>query len=312
MERREGLLQGVSKGSRGRRVLWGVVTLGLSLPVAAQTAREAVALPQDPSVLLTAQLPEEVGGSWSLAAEPRLLSALGEGPAWDAQTTGGDPGTAGQQTGPVGPDGKPIRSQTGRIFGIFPNFVAISGGTKPKPAGWKTDLHLANRQAYDYSSFGFLLMSSALAYGLDSHPSLNTENGGNAIFWAYLWRGFLDKTDGTYQGTFFFPALLHEDTRYYALGTGPVKKRLTHAVLSIVVAHNYDQKPIFNLAGQLGRAGAQAVSTTYYPAGSEGFGELAEKFAYSNMRNVIYAVVREFSPEAQAIVAKRRHRQASE
>ncbi len=203
---------------------------------------------------------------------------------------------------PVGPDGRPIRPETGRIFGIFPNFVAVSGGTKPKPAGWKTDFHLANKQAYDYSSFGFLLISSGFAYAEDSHPSLNTVNGGDAIFWAYLWRGFLDKTDGTYQGTFFFPALLHEDTRYYAMGTGPVKKRLLHAVASIVVAHNYDGKPIFNLAGQAGRAGAQAVSTTYYPAGSESFGVLAQKFAYSNMRNVIYAVVREFSPDAQARV----------
>lgn len=206
-----------------------------------------------------------------------------------------------------GADGRVIRPQTGRIFGIFPNFVAVSGGTKPKPAGWKTDFHLANKQAYDYSSFGFLLLSSAFAYGEGAHPSLDTYDGGNAVFWAYLWRGFLDKTSGTYQGTFLFPALLHEDTRYYALGTGPVKKRLVHAVLSVVVAHDYDQRPIFNLAGQLGRVGAQAVSTTYYPPGSESFGVLAEKFAYSNMRNVIYAVVREFSPDAQAIVA-RRHR----
>lgn len=202
----------------------------------------------------------------------------------------------------VGADGRPIRPQTGRIFGIFPNFVAVSGGTKPKPAGWKTDFHLANKQAYDYSSFGFLLISSGLAYAQDSHPSLNTENGGNAIFWAYLWRGFLDKTDGTYQGTFFFPALLHEDTRYYALGTGPKKKRLLHAVESIVVAHNYSGQPTFNAAGLIGRAGAQAVSTTYYPAGSEGFGVLAQKYAYSTLRNVIYAVVREFSPDAQARV----------
>ncbi len=190
--------------------------------------------------------------------------------------------------------------------------MSVSGGTKPKPAGWKTDFTLANKQNYDYSSFGFLLISSALAYGQNSHPSLNTYHGGDSIFWAYLWRGFVDKTDSVYQGTFFFPALLHEDTRYYALGTGPAKKRLLHAVESVVVAHNYDQKPIFNLAGQAGRVGTQAVSTTYYPPGSEGFGVLAEKYAYSNLRSMIYAVVREYSPDAQAFVARRRERKAAE
>ena len=202
----------------------------------------------------------------------------------------------------VGADGKPIRPQTGRIFGILPNFVSISGGTKPKPAGWKTDLGIANRQSYDYSSFGFLLISSSLAYAQTSHASLNTVDGGNAILWAYVWRGFLDKTDGSYQGSFFFPALLHEDTRYFALGTGSPKKRLLHAALSVVVAHNYDQKPIFNAAGLLGKVGAQAVSTTYYPAGSEGFGVLAEKFSYACLRQAIFAIIREYSPEAQARV----------
>lgn len=199
-------------------------------------------------------------------------------------------------------NGKPIRPQTGRIFGIFPNFVSVSGGTKPKPAGWKTDFAIANRQAYDYSSFGFLLISSSLAYAQTSHPSLNTVNGGNAILWAYVWRGFLDKTDGSYQGSFFFPALLHEDTRYYALGTGSPKKRLLHAVLSVVVARSYDGRPIVNAAGLLGKAGSQAVSTTYYPAGSEGFGVLAEKFSYSCLRQAIYAIIREYSPDAQARV----------
>ena len=214
--------------------------------------------------------------------------------------------------GPVGADGKPIRPQTGRVFGIFPNFVAVSGGTKPKPAGWKTDFAIANKQNYDYSSFGFLLISSGLAYAQDSHPAFKTYNGGDAVFWAYLWRGFVDKTDAVYQGSFFFPALLHEDTRYYALGTGPAKKRLLHAVAAVVVAHNYDQKPIFNLAGQAGRVGTQAVSKTYYPAGSEDFGVLAEKYAYSNLRSVIFNVIREFSPDAQAFVARRHERKAAE
>jgi hypothetical protein len=286
---------------------------------AAAGASAAAVVPGAPSSSDTevqSSLPEAPAAraaGFPLQAEAAL--AVPDLPAW--LQTSGSSSSSSQQDSPGNPaqvrgaDGKIIRPQTGRIFGIFPNFVSISGGRKPKPAGWKTDFVIANKQNYDYSSFGFLLISSALAYGQNSHPAFNTYHGGDAVFWAYLWRGFLDKTDATYQGSFFFPALLHEDTRYYAQGTGPWQKRMEHALLSVVVAHDYNQKPIFNLAGQLGRVGTQAVSTTYYPAGSEDFGVLAEKFAYSNLRSMIYAVVREFSPEAQDFVARRHERKVA-
>ncbi len=312
--------------------LCGAAVLSSAALVHGQERTGPPVLPDAPSVTIAAQaegqaLPENGAGAWQ--NRPQLIAGVIEAAApagWSSsvreasfgqEVQDGRPRSASgddpqRPAGPLGPDGRPIRPQTGRIFGIFPNFVAISGGTKPKPAGWKTDFVLANKQNYDYSAFGFLVISSALAYGENSHPAFNTYHGGDSVFWAYLWRGFVDKTDAVYQGTFFFPALLHEDTRYYALGTGSPKKRLTHALLSVVVAHDYDQKPIFNLAGQLGRVGTQAVSTTYYPPGSEGFGVLAEKYAYSNLRSMIYAVVREYSPEAQAVVAHRRQRRTAE
>lgn len=265
-------------------------------------------LPEAPSALLTSTAnanaeiaPAAASGSSDSQTNGTQSPDVPQGSGTPLQPRPADDGKAGAAQ-VLDENGKRIRPQTGRIFGIFPNFVSVSGGTKPKPAGWKTDFQIANRQAYDYSSFGFLLISSSLAYAQTSHPSLNTVNGGNAILWAYVWRGFLDKTDGSYQGSFFFPALLHEDTRYFALGTGSPKKRLLHAALSVVVAHNYDQRPIFNAAGLLGKAGAQAVSTTYYPAGSEGFGVLAEKFSYSCLRQAIFAIIREYSPDAQARV----------
>ena len=72
------------------------------------------------------------------------------------------------------------------------------------------------------------------------------------------------------QGTLFFPALLHQDTRYYAMGTGSKLKRTLHAMDSVVIARSYSGNPVFNIAGLAGKVGTQAVSTTYYPAGSEG------------------------------------------
>lgn len=190
-----------------------------------------------------------------------------------------------------------ILPQQKRIFGVLTNYTSVSGGTKPKPAGWKTDSAIAWKQTTDYTSIGFSVVTSAIAFGEDSHPLLDTVNGGNAPFWAYTWRGFVDKTDQVVQGTLFFPALLHQDTRYYAMGTGSKWKRALHAADSVVIAHSYSGNPVFNVAGLAGKVGTQAVSTTYYPAGSEGFGELVEKFTYACLRQAGFTVLREFSPD---------------
>ncbi len=265
---------------------------GGTAAVMAQHGPAMDALPEDPSTRLALDtLPQPLALERS-----SFFSTFGGG-----QSSQQSPAAQREDQGDSPSQSTP-RPQQERLFGVMPNFTTISAGTKPVPAGWKTDFKIANRQNYDYTSVSFLFITSSVAYLQDSHPALDTVNGANAPYWAYLWRGFLDKTDGTYQGTFFFPALLREDTRYYAMGRGSKKRRTLHAVEALVVAHNYQQKPIFNAAGLLGKVGTQAVSTTYYPAGSEDFGVLAEKFTYACLRQAGFTVFREFSPDLSALL----------
>ncbi|SEB60477.1 hypothetical protein [Terriglobus roseus] len=204
------------------------------------------------------------------------------------------------------------QQQQQRIFGVLANFQSVSAGAKPVKAGWRTDFKIANKSNYDYTALGFVFVTSALAYAQDSHPSLSTVNGGDAVYWAYLWRGFVDKTDGSYQAQFLFPALLHEDVRYYAMGHGSKVHRTLHAMSSIVVAHTYSGRPIPNFAGIAGKVGTQAVSTTYYPSGSQDFGVLATKFAYACMRQAGFAILREFSPDLKNLSDRRHRHQAAD
>ena len=99
----------------------------------------------------------------------------------------------------------------------MPNFRSVSGGSKPPPPGWKYNFIVATHQATDYSTFLFLGLTSLTAEGMNMHPSLGKGVGG---FYAYTWRGFLDKSDNTYLSAWLLPSLLHEDTRFYALGAG--------------------------------------------------------------------------------------------
>ncbi len=190
----------------------------------------------------------------------------------------------------------------------MPNFRSVSGGTAVHPPGFKYNFEVATHQAFDYSSFFFLGLTSITAEGMDSHPALGKGVGG---FYAYTWRGFLDKTDGTYLSAWLLPSILHEDTRYYSLGEGSVLKRSLYVISRQAVARTYGGHDTPNIAGLGGKVLTQVVSRQYYPPSATNFSVLATKFGYSVMRDVAFTSIREFYPSIAAhYVRKHRERQA--
>ncbi len=202
---------------------------------------------------------------------------------------------------PVDANGNPIpleRQQPQRILGFMPNFRSVSGGAKPHPPGWKYNFTVATHQATDYSSFIFLGLTSITAEGMNMHPALGKGLDG---FYAYSWRGFLDKSDNTYLSAWMLPSLLHEDTRFYALGTGhSIPIRALYVISRQGVARTYGGRQTPNIAGLGGKVMTQVVSRTYYPPSATSFSVLASKFGYSVMRDVIFSSIREFYPDIAA------------
>jgi len=220
--------------------------------------------------------------------------------------------TANPQVAPAAPldgDAKPIPlelQQPKRILGFMPNFRSVSSGSKPHPPGWKYNFTVATRQSTDYSSFVFLGITSLTAEGMNMHPSLGKGIGGA---WAYTWRGFLDKSDNTYLSAWLLSSALHEDTRFYALGTGhSIPMRELYVISRQAVARTYGGKQTPNIAGLGARVLTQIVSRTYYPSSATTFPVLATKFAYSAMRDIAITSIREFYPDAAAHFI-RKHRE---
>jgi hypothetical protein len=179
---------------------------------------------------------------------------------------------------PVDTNGNPIplnRQQPTRILGFMPNFRTVSAGAAVHPPGWKYNFTIATHQATDYST----------------------------------WRGFLDKTDGTYLSAWLLPSILHEDTRYYPLGSGhSIFVRSMYVISRQAVSRTYSEHntPAFATLG--GKALTQYISRFYYPSSSEGFSVLATKFSYSVMRDVGFSAIREFYPDIAAHYI-RKHRE---
>jgi len=186
------------------------------------------------------------------------------------------------------------KQQPKRILGIMPNFRAVSAGAIPPPPTPKQSFMLATQNSFDYSSFVFVGLTSMIAEGQDAHPSLGKGVPG---FWAYTWRGFVDKTDGNYWVLFALPSVFHQDERYFAMGEGPIWKRAVYSSSRVLITPNYHGHNTFNVSELLGRGIAQEISRTYYPSSDTSTGELAEKWGYAIMRDALTGTFREFWPD---------------
>ena len=184
----------------------------------------------------------------------------------------------------------------------MPNYRAVSAGAVPPPPTPKEAFKIATQNSFDYSSFVFTGLTSLIAEGNDSHPQLGKGVPG---FWAYSWRGFLDKTDGNYWVIFALPTVFHEDERYYALGTGSIWKRTLYSTSRVLITPDYHGHNTINASELLGRGIAQAISITYYPSQDRTGSDIASKYAYALMRDAATNAFREFWPDIAVHVLHR-------
>ena len=104
------------------------------------------------------------------------------------------------------------------------------------------------------------------------------------------------------------PSMLHEDTRFYALGNEySIPVRALYVISRQGVARTYGGRQTPNIAGLGGKVLTQVVSRAYYPPSATSFAVLATKFGYSVMRDVIFSSIREFYPDTAAHFVRKHH-----
>jgi hypothetical protein len=233
------------------------------------------------------------------------------GQAVTKQASGHQQPSGGQSSGklnisqgqaPANAGAPPNQQQPKRILGVMPNFRAVSAGALPPPPTPKQAFKIATQNSFDYSSFIFVGITSALAEWTGAHPQLGEGFGG---YGNYYWRGFLDKTDGNYWVIFALPTVFHQDERYYAKGKGSIVKRGLYAGTRIFVTPDYHGHNGFNTSELLGRGIAQGISITYYPSGTHTAGALATKYGWALGRDALTNVFREFWPDIATHVLHR-------
>ena len=215
-----------------------------------------------------------------------------------------EPSPVAEQPAQAGtPAGTPAsKMQPKRILGLMPNYRAVSAGTIPPPPTARQAFKIATQNSFDYSSFVFVGITSAMSEWSDGHPQLGE---GMTGYGRYYWRGLVDKTDGNYLVIFALPTIFHQDERYYAKGEGGFLKRAAYSASRVLITPDYHGHDSFNASEVLGRGIAQGISLSYYPSHDRTVSSLAIKYGYALGRDALTNMFREFWPDIATHVLHR-------
>lgn len=181
-----------------------------------------------------------------------------------------------------------------RLFGIIPNNRADQDQSTYTPLTIAEKFRIARSDSFDWPNYfllaGFALESQFAAAGGFSH------NGGFAGFGEDYGRAFGDQIVGSYVTEAILPSLLHEDPRYFRLGTGTFWHRAGYAASRIVITRRDNGQNGFNISEIGGNAAFVALATTYYNT-EQSASEGVERYGMQLGNDMITNLLTEFWPD---------------
>jgi hypothetical protein len=180
-----------------------------------------------------------------------------------------------------------------RILGLIPNFNTTNL-PNAAPLSREQKFQLALRSAVDPVQILGAGILAGISQARNDFPECGQASRG------YLKRfgaGYADSFDGTMLGNAVFPALLHQDPRYFRKGTGRVTARLLYAVSTTVRAKNDNGKWAPNYSNFLGNIAAGGLANLYYPASERSVGLTVGRAFTVTAEGTLGALLSEFWPD---------------
>lgn len=203
---------------------------------------------------------------------------------------------AKQNPSPADSQGKPggEPQQTDRILGIVPNFNAVTADTKLPPQSVKDKFVMAGKNSFDYSSFLLAAVQSGFSMATDSYPEFHQ---GAAGYGRYYWHTLADTGSENFMVSGFWPAIFHQDNRYYTLGHGGFRKRAFYGATRVLVTRTDAGNNTFNASEIVGAGSAAGISSLYYPTKYRTWTKVGQKWLTSCLIDSASYTFKEFWPD---------------
>jgi len=153
-----------------------------------------------------------------------------------------------------------------RIGGVIPNFYSTYDWTAP-PMLAKQKFQLSFRSIIDPVAF----LAVAGIAGAEQYKGIFPAYGSGIEGYGKRYgAAFANHVSGTLLGRAVYPAIFHQDPRYFYKGKGSIRSRALYAISAAVIARGDDGRWKPNFSRVLGNFSAAAISNLYYPASDRG------------------------------------------
>jgi hypothetical protein len=202
------------------------------------------------------------------------------------------------------PAPQPAQQPPKRILGIIPNYRTTPATAKYIPLSTHEKWKLAAQDTFDPGSF---ILAAGFAVQADLSRDEPSFGHGVPAYARYFGTAYGDVAISNFMSEAIYPSLLHEDPRYFRLGTGSNRTRLWHAVSWTFWTRTDSGGHQFNFSEIAGNATAAAIGTAYYPS-KRSAGDAASRFGVQIGLDMLGNILKEFWPDVDG---KFRHKPKS-
>jgi len=197
-----------------------------------------------------------------------------------------------------------IALKNDRLFYVLANYTTVEKLDEFRTLSAKTKFVLSAKTMSDPITISFIGMIALIGQARNSDPSYGQGFQGYAKRYGTF---FADTGIGTLMTTSVFPTLLHQDPRYFQLGTGSKWHRAKYSVSRIFVTRADSGELQFNYSEIVGNAVAAGISNTYHPQDQRTLGNTLSVWGTDIMLNTVCNVAKEFWPDIRRKIRKQKH-----
>ncbi len=236
-----------------------------------------------------------------------IVAALATASCIAAQTTdnAGEPPVIAH---PVPPPPAPEFNNE-RILGVIPNFQTVNDpNAVVLPLTVRQKFVLFVKESADPFTFAGAALGAAISFADNDDPKYGQ---GMKAYGERFGAAVADIATQNFFGDFVLASLLHEDPRYFRMGSEHrFLSRVGYSLSRIMVTRTDRGGERFNYSGVLGMVMGIGLSDAYYPAKSVNAPEFGSRVVTSLLSAAMGNLLPEFWPDVQRKVLHR-HRQSA-
>jgi hypothetical protein len=183
-----------------------------------------------------------------------------------------------------------------RLVYVIPNNRTVEHQQPFAPIGSRTKFRLSAQDVFDPYGFVSAGVNAGVEQAANDHPQYGQ---GAAGFGKRYGADFADEVTSELLGGGVFPALFHQDSRYFRMEHGAIWKRSWYALTRSVWTRDDIGELEFNGSSVLGDYTAASISNLYYPKPDRTFGQTVQRGSILLLEDSAFNLLKEFWPDVR-------------